>query len=167
MKIRQGFVSNSSSSSFIVAFPKDMEVTSDNVHNHLFGPAFSSITAYDWIGTFSTKEIADQVTRDIREQKPNVDEQIAEALGGHLPGSPDMDRFRVRKADGKGYDYDWDAYTAANAAFRAQMAEKIKKEFAGQDVYTFEYSDNDGSFMCTMEHGGIFDNVPHMRISNH
>lgn len=167
MKIRQGFVSNSSSSSFIVAFPKGMEVTSENVHNHLFGPAFSAITAYDWIGTFSTKEIADQVAQDMRGQTPNVDENITEALGGHIPGSPDMDRFKTRKPDGKGYDYDWDAYSAARDAFRLKMAENVKKEFAGQDIYTFEYSDNDGNFMCTMEHGGIFDNVPHMQISNH
>lgn len=166
MKIRQGFVSNSSSSSFIVAFPKGMEISSDNVQNYLFAGQ-EAITAYDWIGTFTAKEIAEQVTRDMRAQTPNVDEQIAEALGGHLPGAPNFDSFRKRSADGKGYDYDWDAYEKASSAHRAIMAEKIKSEFEGMDVYTFEYSDNDGNFYCTMEHGGIFDNVPHMRVSNH
>ena len=166
MKIRQGFVSNSSSSSFIVAFPKDMEISSDAVQSYLFGEE-TAITAYDWIGTFGTKEIADQVTRDMRAQTPNVDEQIAEALGGHLPGAPNYESFRKRKPDGKGYDYDWDAYEKASSEHRAVMAEKIKAEFQGMDVYTFEYSDNDGNFFCTMEHGGIFDNVPHMRVSNH
>ena len=166
MKIRGGFVSNSSSSSFIVAFPKDMQISSDNVQNYLFAGQ-ENITAYDWIGTFTAKEIADQVTRDMREQTPNNDEAIAEALGGHLPGAPNYDRFRIRRADGKGYDYDWDAYEKASSEHRAKMAEKIKAEFAGMDVFTFEYSDNDGNFYCTMEHGGIFDNVPNMRISNH
>ena len=166
MKIRGGFVSNSSSSSFIVAFPKDMEISSDNVQNYLFAGQ-ENITAYDWIGTFTAKEIADQVTRDMRAQTPNNDEAISEALGGHLPGSPNFDNFRKRAADGKGYDYDWDAYEKASSAHRAKMAEKIKAEFEGMDVYTFEYSDNDGNFYCTMVHGGIFDNVPNMRISNH
>lgn len=166
MKIRQGFVSNSSSSSFIVAFPKDMQITSEAVQNYLF-PGQESITAYDWIGTFTAKEIADQVTRDMREQTPNVDERITEALGGHIAGAPSYEGFRVRRADGKGYDYDWNAYEKASSEHRASVAAKITAEFEGMDVYTFEYSDNDGNFYCTMEHGGIFDNVPHMRVSNH
>ena len=166
MKVRKGFVSNSSSSSFIVAFPKDMEVSSDSVQNYMFnGQEF--VTAYDWIGTFGAKEIADRVVRDMRDQKPNDAEAIIEAMGGHLPGSPSLDRFRVRKEDGKGFDYDCEAYEKASSEFRAQMLEKLKKEFEGMDIFTFEYSDNDGNFFCTMEHGGIFDNVPHLRISNH
>lgn len=36
MKIRSGFVSNSSSSSFIVAFPKDLEINEENVKNEFF-----------------------------------------------------------------------------------------------------------------------------------
>lgn len=167
MKIRQGFVSNSSSSSFIVAFPKDMEKTDAAVHQYLFGDNFGAITAYDWIGTFGTAEIAAQVAQDLREQEANVADNITEALGGHLPGAPDFDNFRKRRPDGNGYDYDWPAYEKASEEFRAKMAEKIQKEFEGKDVYTFEYSDNDGNFFCTMEHGGIFDNVPHMRVSNH
>ena len=159
-------MSNSSSSSFIVAFPKEMEISSNNVQNYLFAGQ-ESICAYDWIGTFTTKEIADQVTRDMRAQTPNENEQIAEALGGHLPGAPNFDNFRKRSSNGKGYDYDWDAYEKASSAHRCAMAEKIKVEFEGMVVYTFEYSDNDGPLYCTMEHGGIFDNVPHMRISNH
>ena len=166
MKIRQGFVSNSSSSSFIVAFPKGMEISSDNVQNYLFADQ-ESITAFDWIGTFSSKEIAEQVTRDMKAQTPNAAEYINEALTGHLPGAPDYESFRKRGADGKVNDYDWDAYDKASEKHRAAMAEKIKSEFEGMDIYTFKYSDNDGNFFCTMEHGGIFDNVPHMKVSNH
>jgi hypothetical protein len=90
-----------------------------------------------------------------------------EALGGHIAGAPDMDQFRKRRADGPGYDYDWDAYSKSSDEFREKMAEKIKAEFAEMNLFTFEYSDNDGNFFCTMEHGGVFDNVPHVRISNH
>lgn len=166
MKVRKGFVSNSSSSSFIVAFPKDLPMNEEAVKNYLM-PGQEAICAYDWIGTFSASDIANQVFKDMSAQTPNVNEQIMEALGGHIAGAPDMDQFRKRRADGLGYDYDWDAYGKASDEFREKMAEKIKAEFAEMNLFTFEYSDNDGNFFCTMEHGGVFDNVPHVRISNH
>lgn len=166
MKIRQGFVSNSSSSSFIVAFPRNLEISTDSVKEYLFKDK-TAICAYDWHGTFSTEQIAEQVANDMSKQTPNDDKEIQEAMGGHLPGAPNYEAFRVRKADGKGYDYDWDAYEKANTEFSNKMAEKIKQEFGEMNIFTFEYSDNDGSFFCTMEHGGIFDGVPHLRVSNH
>lgn len=166
MKIRQGFVSNSSSSSFIVAFPRDFQISSDSVQSYLFAGQ-QSIVAYDWIGTFDTKQIADVVTSDMRAQTPNNHEAITEALGGHLPGAPSYEAFRKKKENGTGYDYDWTAYEEASSKYREVIASKIKTEFEGMDIYTFEYSDNDGNLYCTMEHGGIFDNVPNMRISNH
>ena len=36
MKIRSGFVSNSSSASFIIAFPKDMDLVGRKLHDYLF-----------------------------------------------------------------------------------------------------------------------------------
>lgn len=166
MKIRQGFVSNSSSSSFIVAFPKDIEKTEMSIHKYLFGEKFGVLCPYEWHEAVSTGQAAAEVLKDMLAQEANNQENIIEALGGHLPGAPDFDHFRKRKPDG-GYDYDWEAYSKASEEHRARMAEKIKAEFEGKDVYTFEYSDNDGSFYVTMEHGGVFDNVPHMRVSNH
>ena len=136
------------------------------VKNYLM-PDQEAICVYDWIGTFSASDIANQVFKDMSAQTPNVNEQILEALGGHIAGAPNMDQFRKHREDGKGYDYDWDAYDKASDEFREKMAEKIKAEFAEMNLFTFEYSDNDGNFFCTMEHGGVFDNVPHVRISNH
>lgn len=54
---------------------------------------------------------------------------------------------------------------------REKMAAKSGKVF--YDKYKdkwigrFSYSDNDGSFGVIMEHGGIFDNVEHVRFSHH
>ena len=99
MKVRQGFVSNSSSSSFIVAFPKDFEITSDNVRQYLFGEQ-EHVTAYH--ESFSTKQIAEQVTRDMLAQTPNDEDAIKENLDGHDPEGPDLYEFRRKSKDGQG-----------------------------------------------------------------
>ena len=74
MKIRQGFVSNSSSSSFLVMFPKEMK-SKEEVHNALFpnGKEFS-ISSYNWQGDdfiYSSEQISNQVWSDIKNQDPN------------------------------------------------------------------------------------------------
>ncbi len=46
---------------------------------------------------------------------------------------------------------DWEAFKKWNPGFH----------------FIVEYSDNDGAFYSTMEHGGIFDNVVHIRVSHH
>ena len=66
MKFRNGFVSNSSSSSFVVAFPKDLHLV--NLKELLFGDA-EHLTAYN--DPFSTEELANQIRKDIEAQTPN------------------------------------------------------------------------------------------------
>lgn len=164
MKVRQGFVSNSSSSSFIVAFPKDFEITSDNVRQYLFGNQ-EDVFAYH--GVFSTEHVADQVTRDMLAQTPNDEDVIKENLGGHDPDGPDLYEFKRKREGSPGYEYDWDAYTKASDEHRQKVFDRLKTEHADMNLFVFEYSDNDGDFFCTMEHGGIFNKVPGIRISNH
>ena len=52
-----------------------------------------------------------------------------------------------------------------------KIAEEDAKNFLGDNkdkfVFIVTYSDNDGQQGCTMEHGDIFINVPHVQISNH
>jgi len=52
-----------------------------------------------------------------------------------------------------------------------KMAEKDAQNFLddnkGKFVFIVEYSDNDGDWGSTMEHGEIFKNVPHVQISHH
>lgn len=52
-----------------------------------------------------------------------------------------------------------------------KIAKKDVKNFLadnkGKFVFTVSYSDNDGSTGCTLEHGDIFRNAPHITINNH
>lgn len=159
MKTRHGFVSNSSSSSFIVAFPNDMEVTTDNVQEYLFSDR-KYITAYDDV--IDVEDATSRIYDDMQAQTPNDNERLLSFMGGWLEGAPDYDDFR--KA-GK-LECDWDAYRAAADKYRAEYLKKfIADAGPNMNLYAFEFSDNGGDSI--LEHGDTFDRVNHIRISNH
>jgi hypothetical protein len=64
MKIRKGFVSNSSSSSFVVAFPKEPK-SFDDVYEAMFNSKEGGISIYDQDG-MSHSQIAQRVWKDIK-----------------------------------------------------------------------------------------------------
>ncbi len=130
MKIRNGFVSNSSSSSFIVAIPKKVK-TVEQLKEIMFpGQKFISHPYEDGV-SITTKKIAETVFKDMEEQIPNNRESLLS-------------------------EYDYNDRTESFAVAHSK-----------DNIYVFSYSDNDGSFQSFMEHGGIFENLPHITISHH
>jgi hypothetical protein len=172
MKIRTGFVSNSSSSSFIVAFPKDFEITKDSVKDYLFGDQEVLACYGDGI---TTERAAETIANDMKEQVPNSDEAIDSALGGYLVGAPSYDAFFERRKnldlkkpeDKAKWDKAWEEYNKASTEFRNMVKAEFMAEHSNFNLFVFEYSDNDGNYYSTLEHGGTFDAVPHLAISNH
>ena len=70
MKIRNGFVSNSSSSSFVVAFPKKPK-SYDDVYEMMFNSKEGGIQPYDHIDGMSHSQIAQRVWDDINSSMKN------------------------------------------------------------------------------------------------
>ena len=199
MKTRTGFVSNSSSSSFIIGLSNKPSCVED-VHKELFDTdEVRELEAlYDGDDTYTTLDVAQQVYEDISNQKPtNLDKGKKEILeninSGWFEGMPDYNyydtestkfRRKYREETGEEIHYDktpkdiWEKYQnlqkkeseerraeedkAANRLF-----EKYRDKFADKKIYFLSYSDNDGSFQSFMEHGGIFNNIPNITISNH
>lgn len=168
MKIRNGFVSNSSSSSFVVAFPKK-PMTIKDVKEMLFGKEEYFPTYYprdDQDKLILTTKIARTVFNDIKSQRPNDKKSIYGGFEGWLDGAPSFpDDWR------NGSEYvrrkKWDKYEKESIKYRNKCANKFIKENKNTFIYVFSYSDNDGNFYSTMEHGGIFDKLNHRRISRH
>jgi len=83
MKIRMGFVTNSSSSSFIVAFDK-VPNSWEEVLEMLFDADKATVSEYDL--SMGTKEVAQIVFDDISKQTPNNLEELKETFHGFDDG---------------------------------------------------------------------------------
>jgi hypothetical protein len=177
MKIRHGFVSNSSSSAFVVAFP-----TTPKTVQELTGILFADQTQYPnpypdinfdperpCIDGWPVEQIAGIVFGDMKKGPLNRDEAIKILSSGYCPDI-DSDDFRLPDEQGKlSYQskVDWKAYSRAHNEWATSAYNELMEKHPNALLYGFEYSDNDGDLFCAMEHGGLFAALPHIRISHH
>ena len=199
MKTRTGFVSNSSSSSFIIGLSNEPSCVED-VHKELFDTdEVRELEAlYDGDDTYTTLDVAQQVYNDVSEKAYTTINTGKNAIlenikSGWFEGMPDYNyydaestkfRRKYREETGEEIHYDktpkdiWKKYQNIQkkeseerrkeldkAADR--LFEKHRDKFSDKKIYFLSYSDNDGSFQSFMEHGGIFNNIPNITISNH
>jgi hypothetical protein len=174
VKIRTGFVSNSSSSSFVVAF-KNIPKTVEELTEMLFGDEIFFVNPYGgWDSEdmrytgrpsatlyWPVQEIAEIVFKDMK--KPATEQEVTETIScGWIDGYPDLDNYRT-----KDRDYDWDAYHQTAQRLAKEKADQFLSENPDCTFYAFSYSDNDGELKCSMEHGNLFRRLPHLQISCH
>jgi len=172
MKKRQGFISNSSSSSFILALDKKPESV-EEIKEILFGTEeFYKDPYYDPDCTYfakrtpgyPTSQVAETVFDDLKNQKPMTKEQVSEEMGsGWIDGAPGYESFEDSSNE---HNIDWDAYQKASKEFQDKCADELINEAKGKVLFVVEYSD-DCSYGCALEHGPLFDNIDAYRISKH
>jgi hypothetical protein len=184
MKIRNGFVSNSSSSSFVVVFPrepKSMEEVKDLLFdkdqtiyaNPYYDPEYYNIEDSGW----DINTVATTVWNDICEQSKNDFEKAIEEMGNGViddNDAPDYDDFK----NINDWEKRWKEYRKACRKYgnkklndilniRKTKLKKINGEIPNFAMYIFEYSDQDGSYGCSLEHGDLFRKLKHIKISKH
>jgi hypothetical protein len=185
MRIKTSFVTNSSSSSFMVVWANKIKKLED-------------ILQY-----IPEKDKAEQVFKDSKQFQPFLinpnDKKIIRVISeemthgfmneiesqlnaGAKRNSYDYDgydnfkekfiiRHRITKDDLKEDHYTsnliWEEYENYRLALAEKLAIKFCKENEGSFLYIYEYGDESGSFFSEMEHGGTFKNVRHIQISKH
>jgi len=153
MKLRNGFVSNSSSSSFVVSFPREPKNFED-VKNMLFDEGQTLyVEPYD-DGSYTVEQVAKTVWDDICNQNKNDIKVASEILSHGSYGDPDAPEHEdFRDKSGK---IDWGEYQKANLKYgekklkelfniRKTKLQKLNNEEIDTVFYCFEYSYNSGS----------------------
>ena len=195
MKVRNGFVSNSSSSSFIVGFPK-LPSSPEDLEKMMFDES-GLVQPYDFSQGTPTIEIAKRVFADMSKDnwkaaRLNKRKAIELIQYGHYPGKPPYDFNKVDESDKIREAYKeetgkdiWDE--TADPKVRKHYDKVVRKERAaerkldtlcakafiegfwpslrGTKVFQFEYADDGGE--SDFEHGNIFSHFPHVQISKH
>lgn len=167
-------MSNSSSSSFLVIFPK-VPKSAEDVKNMLFDKD-QTIYSGNYGGDYSVSQVAETVWYDICNQKVNDINAATEEFEGYdSVGSPEYEDFKHLPKDDI-----WDAYSNALKIYakeemkkffnlRKLKLKKINKESTDETgaLYIFEYSDQDGTYGSALEHGDLFHKLKYIRISKH
>lgn len=166
MKIRSSFVSNSSSSSFIVTFP---EVPSTK---EKLAEMMGDCSANGYSVSISKEEVVNTVWSDIKRiSKPLGDEvDFIECLDIRGLDTTYLDEILL----GDFADTIREAYYTDDIKISfEEVLEAVKRNLENLKLprdgktFKFTYSDNDGSYWSAMEHGDVFRNIPHERISHH
>jgi len=195
MKTRNGFVSNSSSSSFIVGFdtiPKTVEEL-----KKLLFKNDEILSAYDI--ELDTQKAADIIFDDIKNQKLATKKRLFDVIrAGELADYPEtesnhpvyklMDEFckkypkqhwgtpgeienkDTRKFAQKIWDMQHAKWKAENksrdVAAMKYVNETVLPKLKDKKVFIFEYEDHD-PVGNVLEHGNVFNRVVHFHISMH
>jgi len=172
MKVRAGFVSNSSSSSFIVGLrhkPKD----ANELHRLMFPNGDTIVQPYGI--SLTSRQVANRVWEDIQDIKTWVasDNQVG-ILAQELSSSgTDYNEFDESQPEFPNWTEDkeesqrlWDQYDSDCMEWGIKAAIKFITDNPDCEFFIVEYSDDIRSD-SVLEYGEIFENLPCIKISKH
>jgi len=197
MKIRNGFVSNSSSSSFILKFDKVPE-TKEEMRVLLFGENPPIFTTHWDDDAISTEQVASIIFNDVSNSVSfkfdSLFDKIKEEIGhfseytydegyNFVQGTIYEEEFnlhyeKILAVENSSDKYnrevkmDWTKYyeqlTELSQPMFDLIEKVIKENFTEQEeFFEVEYSDNDGNILSYIEHSGVLEPIAVQRFSHH
>lgn len=159
MKIRNGFVSNSSSSSFIVAFDKYPE-NADDMRKLLFGDKETIDSPWkDDDYNIPTQWAAEYIFNSLKEV--NVADGVSIVNSGYHEDYPEI-TYENWKDDDK-----WERIIKTAKERGEALWNRFMEKNKGKRFFVAEFSDNETKEEALLEHGDIFNKVSHLTISHH
>jgi hypothetical protein len=163
MKIRNGFVSNSSSSSFVVAFTSVPE-TKKELIKMLFDEEQQFVSPCYCDNMVAVSDAAARVLSDLENDTPLSRIEAIRVLSSGYHDRIEVNYDKYRDETG---NIDWNAVQSERQRLAEILLDELLAPLKRCELYCFRYSDNEGDFESTMEHGNVFEKLPHIRISNH
>ncbi len=169
MKFRMGFVSNSSSSSFVAGF-KTIPRSVEDIKKILFDPGQEYYYSPYGDGKWSVDEVAATVFEDMKGKMPLSLEEFFKATDDMADINYDAKKYKKKEKNINGDEYmgtDWDLVWKDQKILSKEQAEKFLAKNDDYYYFEFSYADEDGDYGSALEHGDLFKNVPCISISHH
>ena len=169
MKIKMDFITNSSSSSFIIAFPSKIKTINDVAK---FIPILYAKTIFKDAKNYkcftktnknTIKKIATELRNGCIIDNVDYHSSCFDTFCQH----ENITRNDLYEND-KWDDIAWDEFELKFKRKSIEYTNDFLKGIPNESyIYILEYSDNDGSHYSEIEHNNIFCELPHIRVYKH
>ena len=183
MKIKAGFVPNSSSSSFLVAWPKRIEsiedvftyISPEDKAKQVFEDSIHQRNIF--VVNADNNELISYIIQEFycgyidEIWEPYFGRSETEIFDYGLFRKNFLNRHQITAKELRdNHTYEnllWEEQRIYREILAKEIALKFCRDNCNHLLYKFDYGDEDGDFFSEMEHGDTFINLPHIKINKH
>ena len=178
MKIKSDFVTNSSSSSFLVVFSKvikSKEDLEDLIEPVKLSTVFEDCIRQKPLIIQENKKCFKKIFNQFMSGTPMSCDELGYSEDYYYDYDKKYNKLKELqglKIDRGDYDHPYviicNTENDLKTEFKhGELAKDFIELYKGKYLYIFEYGDEGGQFMAEMEHGNTFGKISHIQVSKH